>query len=423
MILRRWPVLRRRPFLLVMSGEVTSMIGDSLYTIALAWLVLSKSSPQVLALTLIFLGVPRGLLLLVGGAWTDRFSARVVMFCSHATRAVLVGGLALIVAADAVRRWHFFVVAAAFGVADAFFWPASKTIIPSLVPREELLQANAVNSMAEQATILVGPAVGGLLVAAWGPTPALLINAGTFALAALTVWGAPRATPSAEPAERGSVRGTFQEIKEGLVYAKRKAGIRVILIIISASALAYSGLFGVGLPALATTFPQASVALGLMISAWGVGQFAGAATAGVTGLPKQWGLLIIGMAFTEGITFALMGFIPNLWVILPLFAILGFGVAYSSDVALPAWIQATTPEHMLGRVNSVMDVPRMIFEPASMIMIALLASVDIRLALLGASVPMLIAGFVLLASRSARELGTSTTMEEEGRPVPTEAAV
>jgi Transmembrane secretion effector len=405
MALRRWPVLRRRPFVVVMSGELVSMIGDSLYTVALAWLVLTQSTPQVLALTLIFLGVPRGLLVLVGGAWTDRFSARLVMFCSHLARAVLVCVLTLVASAGALRPWHFFVVAAAFGIGDAFFWPASKTILPALVPRQELVQANAVNSMAEQATMLVGPALGGLVVALWGPVPALAINAATFAVAAMTVWAAPRAAAAGEPAARVTFRGTLLEIKEGLAYAGGKAGVRVVLIIVSASTLAYSGLFGVGLPALATTFPQASLALGLMVSAWGLGQFAGAATAGVTGLPRRWGLLIIGMAFAEGTTFAVIGLIPDLWVIIPLLTVLGFGVAYSSDVALPAWIQTTTPEHMLGRVNSVMEIPYTVFEPISMIAIATLASVDVRLALAGAAVPMLTAGVVLAASRSARSLG------------------
>lgn len=414
MTFHKWRVLRRRQFLLVITGEFVSMVGDTIYTVALAWLVLTRSGPQVLALTMVFLGVPRGLLLLVGGAWTDRFSARLVMCCSHAARAVLVLGLTLIAAADAVKPWHFFAIAAMFGVADAFFWPASKTIIPSLVPRDELIQANAVNSMAEQATVLAGPAIGGLVVSLWGSVPALAVNSGTFAFAAVTVWAAPRAARSGEPRERITLRNTFLEVRQGLAYAKAKAGVRVILVIITASALAYSGLFGVGLPALAATFPQKSLALGLMISAWGLGQFAGAASASVTGLPKRWGLLIIGMAFTEGITFAVMGFLPSLWIVIPLFAVLGFGVAYSSDVALPTWIQATTPEHMLGRVNSVIDIPRIIFEPVSMIVIAALAAVDIRLALVGAAVPMLAAGAILAASRSARELGTVTTAELDG---------
>ncbi|MGH3495900.1 MAG: MFS transporter [Nocardioidaceae bacterium] len=414
----RWAVLRRKPFVIVMGGELVSMIGDSIYVIALTWLILTESTPKVLAVSLICVVVPRAVLLLVGGALTDRLSARWVMFCSHASRVALVAALAATAAWGTLHAWHFFAISAAFGVADAFFWPASKTIIATLVPAEELVEANAVNQVAEQGASLGGPALGGLLVALVGPVPALVVNAATFLVAASTIWVAPR--PAAESAPRSalSVRGTLTEIREGLSYARRKPGVRVVLIIISAAALSYSGLFGVGLPALAQTFSQSAFALGLMYSCWGAGQFLGAASAGFTGLPHRWGLLIIAMAYVEGVSFAVLGFIPSLWLVAPLFVLLGFGVAYTTDVALPAWIQTTTPESVLGRVNSVIDVPRMIFEPLSIIMIGVLVSIDLRLALFGAAVPMLTAAVVLSLSPTARLMGSATGGAEDQHPSP-----
>jgi hypothetical protein len=406
-----WQVLRRRPFLVVMGGELVSMVGDSIYLIALTWLILTESTPTVLAISLICAVVPRAVLMLVGGALTDRLSARLVMFCSHASRGLMVLALALTASWGTLQVWHFLAISAAFGIADAFFWPASKTILPTLVPSDELVQANAVSQLGEQSASLAGPALGGLLVAIVGPTPALVVNALTFVVAAATIWWAPRPTTTRPDRAALSVRGTFSEIAEGLSYARRKPGVRVVLIAISAAALSYSGLFGVGLPALAQTFSQSAFALGLMISCWGLGQFLGAASAGFTGLPLRWGLLIIAMAYVEGLSFAVLGVIPSLWLVAPLFVVLGFGVAYTTDVALPAWIQTTTPESMLGRVNSVIDVPRMVFEPLSIIVMGVLVSIDLQLALVAAAVPMLTAAVVLSFTPTARQMGGAAAVQ------------
>ena len=412
----RWSAPRRKRFVLVVAGEVLSQVGDSVYLVALTWLILTKSSPQILAVSLVCLVVPRGVLLLIGGALTDRFSARRVMLCSHLARAGLVAALVASAATGTVQPWEFFAISAAFGVADAFFLPASKTIIATLVPADELVQANAVTTFGEQVAGLIGPAFGGLLVAFYGPVPALAVNAVTFLIAAATIVAAPRATWQPEQGTL-TVRGTLAQITEGIAYARAKPGVRVVLVIVSASTLSYSGLFGVALPGLARTLPHSALALGLMLSAWGLGQLLGAASASFTGLPNRWGVFIIAMAYAEAATFVVLGFLPSVWVVVPLFVLLGFGVAYSSDVALPAWIQTTTPEAMLGRVSSVIEMPRTIFEPISIIVMGVLVSIDVRLALICAAVPMLVAAVALSASRSARSMGGAISTGQVGSPV------
>lgn len=238
----------------------------------------------------------------------------------------------------------------------------------------------------------------------------------------MTIWAAPRPAPRPAVREKLSLRGTFAEIHEGLAYARATPGVRVVLVIISASALSYSGLFGVTLPGLASTLPHSALALGLMVSGWGLGQLLGAASATLTGLPSRWGLLIIGMAFAEATTFVVASVLPSVWLVAPLLMLLGFGVAYASDVALPAWIQTTTPATMLGRVNSVIDVPRIVVEPISIIVMGVLVSIDVRLALAAAAAPMLLAALALSASRAARQLegaastsGAGSALHGEGR--------
>jgi hypothetical protein len=144
-----------------------------------------------------------------------------------------------------------------------------------------------------------------------------------------------------------------------------------------------------------------------MLTAWGLGQLVGAASASITGLPRRWGLLIITMTIIEGACFAVLGFAPHYLVAAALLAFLGIGVAYSTDVALPTFIQTRTPPQLLGRVNSVINLPRVALEPVSIAGMGALAVLDARWAFALAAVPMLLVGVGLATSSTARRLSTS----------------
>jgi MFS family permease len=379
------------------------MLGDASYEVAFAWLVLSVTgSPAGLGAVMLAATIPRGLLLLVGGAITDRLSPRLLMLGAHVARGVAVGALAVLSAAHALHVWHLFAIGVVVGIAEAFFWPASGSIMPSLVGETDLPRANALFGVAEQTSRLAGPLLGGALMV-WASVPAALgFNAITFFFAAGTVLGAPRREVTA--GARMSVGAVLGEIRAGLSYAGRNVEVRIVLFVVAASALSYSGLFAVGLPALSRNFGNGSLVLGAMFSAWGLGQLVGTVSATVTGLPERWGLLIIGMAVAEGTSFAVLGVVPRYQLAAVLLALLGAGVAYSSDVALPSFVQTRTPAELLGRVNSLLDLPRVALAPLSIAGMALLAAIDVRWAFAFAALPMLLVGVGLATNRQARRL-------------------
>ncbi|WP_433279509.1 MFS transporter [Pseudonocardia xinjiangensis] len=400
--------LRSRAFRWVWGGEGLSMLGDCAFDVAFIWLVLQVTgSPVALAGAMLAQAVPRAVLMLLGGAITDRFSPRTVMLVSHLTRGAAVGALGLVAAIGDVAVWHLLLLAAVMGAAEAFFWPASGSILPSLVAARDLPRANALVGLAEQVARLAGPVLGGLAVAGAGPALVFLLNAVTFFVAAATLRAAPRAPR--DPAEAAtSVTAIRDEIVSGFRYAGRSWEIRVVLLLISAATLSYSGLFAVGLPALAGTFPQGALALGLLLSAWGLGQLLGTVGAGITGLPARWGILIIGVTLCEGAAFAGLGFLPNPWAAAALLVVLGIGVAYSTDVALPTFVQTRTPGELLGRVNSILNAPRVVLEPLSLALMGVVVAIDVRWGFAMAAVPMLAVGLTLLASRNARQLRMPT---------------
>lgn len=141
-----------------------------------------------------------------------------------------------------------------------------------------------------------------------------------------------------------------------------------------------------------------------MVSGWGAGQLVGALGASVTGLPRRWGLLIIGMTFIEAVMFTTLGLVPSAWAAAGLLFVVGIGVSYSSDVALPTFIQTQTPRHLLGRISAVIGLPRVVFEPVSIAILGLALSRSTRWGFALAALPVLIAGIVLAFDPRARAL-------------------
>ncbi|MDN5769157.1 MAG: MFS transporter [Humibacillus sp.] len=402
-------ILGRRRFATVVIGEGVSMIGDAAFEIALAWTVLRLTgSISALAVVLLFQAVPRGVLLLLGGAVVDRHSARAVMIVAHGVRAVALAVVAFIAATGTLSLWHLAGLALVMGVSAAFFSPASESIVPSLVERDELAQANAVRGLFEQTALIVGPVIGGVVISVASIWVVLGFNALTFVVAAFTLLVAPKSAR----ASGGALSPTeiLRQIGEGLGHARRSHEVRLVLIVISAATLSYSGVFAVGLPVLATSMGGAS-ALGLMVAGWGAGQLVGALAAAVTGLPRRWGLLIIGMTVVEAAMFTTLGLVSTPWTGAGLLFLTGIGVSYSSDVALPTFIQTQTPRHLLGRINSVIGLPRVVFEPVSISILGLALSRSTSWGFGLAALPVLVAGVVLACDPRARALSTHPVVE------------
>jgi MFS family permease len=324
------------------------------------------------------------------------------MFGSHLVRGAAVGAIGLLAVTGTLQIWHLYVLGIVVGAAAAFFDPAAESVLPLLLHEEHLPRGNALQGVAENGSMVVGPVLGGLITAWVGPSAAIGLNALTFVVAALTVRSVPRMSVTRE--HPISVAALAKEIGEGLQVAYRSREIRMVLLVMSAATLSYSGVFAVGLPALARSFSANAVALGTLISAWGVGQLLGTFSAAITGLPRRWGLLIIGMTLVEATAFALLGVSPNLAVAAAILVLVGFGVAYSSDVALPTFIQTRTPRKLLGRVNSVMGMSYVVFEPISIALLGLVLSRSVEWGFAVAALPMLAVGLRFALDPVARQL-------------------
>ena len=153
---RPWTVFGSAAFRKLWGALTLSLVGDLFSYVAMAWLVLQLTgSSFALGTVLLVQAVPRGLLMLVGGALVDRLSARFAMLASMGLRVLLVGSLAGLVLAGQVQLWEVYVASAVFGIVDAFFMPAQRTILPRIVADNQLEPGNAAVNVTNQVSVIL----------------------------------------------------------------------------------------------------------------------------------------------------------------------------------------------------------------------------------------------------------------------------
>src|SRR6266849_7585446 len=248
---RPWTVFASGPFRKLWVGTTLSMFGDFFSYIAMSWLVLQLTgSSLALGSVLVAQALPRAVLMLVGGALADKLSPRVTMLGSMALRALFVAPLAVLVITGRVQMWEVYGIAVVFGIVDAFFMPASSSILPKIVKDHELEPGNAVFNITGQASIVLGPATAGVIVAAFGTGWAFAADAACFAVGFLFILWLPAASRAVAGATHpdGGIGG---QIVAGFRYAWADIGIRISLIVIAVVDFAANGALGVGIPTLA----------------------------------------------------------------------------------------------------------------------------------------------------------------------------
>lgn len=195
--------MARRAFRLLWIGQTVSSAGDALVQVAFVFAVLRIGGNAVDIGTIAAIGtVTRVALILVGGVWADRLRRQFVMLASDALRATVQAVLAVLLISGHATIWELGAGTALFGAADAFFGPASAGLIPETVPSEQLQQANSLMTIPASFLQVGGPAVAGVLVAAFQPGVVFALDAVSFVVSAVSL-GLLRVPPRTMPA-RGS---------------------------------------------------------------------------------------------------------------------------------------------------------------------------------------------------------------------------
>ena len=214
---RRVGVLAERNFRCFYAGFVTSLLGSSMSTVAIAFAVLdSRVSATGLGLVFSANVVPQVLLLPLAGAIADRLGRRRVMLAADVLRCGAQATLAAALALGRPALWLFVLLAWLGGTGTAFFTPALDALTVEIAPRDQLGNANSLYGLASSATRIAGPALGGILVAVAGSAVVVAADAASYAVSVLALSllhlpAAEPAKPEAEPVARSSLRADVAE--------------------------------------------------------------------------------------------------------------------------------------------------------------------------------------------------------------------
>jgi len=263
-------------------AQLVALVSGWMHTVAQSWLVLQLTdSPLRLGLIGTLQFGPILLFSVVSGAIADRLPKRRVLVATNLTLALLALALAGLVASGQVRYWHVGVVAVLAGLAQTLDGPARQSLMAELVGKVDLVNAVALNSAAFNAARIVGPAVGGLLIARFGVVPAFVVNAAGILVVAAALARLP-ARGAAAP-RRGTTMA--QEIAEGVRYAARTPVIRLVLGLLFVVSITIFN-FTVYVPLLArNVLGLGAEGFGFLMASLGVGAVAGALTVGFRSAP------------------------------------------------------------------------------------------------------------------------------------------
>ena len=402
---RPWTIFRNGAFRNLWVAQVLSLFGDFFSYVAMAWLILQLTGSSFELGAVMMVGaLPRGILMVVGGALADRISPRTAMVGSMALRALLVAPLAVVVLGGFVQMWELYAISFVFGVVDAFFFPARGSYLPRIVADHELEPGNAVMNVSSMSAVIFGPALGGVIVAALGSGWGFAADAVCFGIGVLFVLWLPSGHKAAAEGEPGKAGGLGSQILAGLRYAWADVGIRVTLIFVAVLDFVAGGVLNVGLPVLAhDRYAIGATGLGIALGAWGAGAAIGAAGSGFITPPKRFGLLMGAVAVWIGLGVAALGVIPSISPAAIAMALTGVSTGAINTWGV-SWLQRRTNPSMQGRVISLVMTASLGLAPVSYAVSGAVAELNTTLLFVVGGLLMVLVGIGTFASRTVRSI-------------------
>jgi MFS family permease len=343
--------LRHRDFRILWAGMTVSLLGDGIFLVAMAWEAYSLwNAPAALSILGIGMTLPTIAFLLPAGMLSDRVDRRLVMVWADFGRALVIGVLAVLALTGALTFWQLVLIVAVYGVGTAFFIPAFEAIVPDIVPSADLPAANSLDQFVRPIALrLVGPAVGGAMVAVVGSGMAFALDSASFAASTVAVW---LIRPPVHRADSAS-ESPLAAMKAGLRFVVGRAWLWGTLLSAAIAYLCFLGPAEVLLPYVVKNDLGASARdLGLVFAAGGIGAVGGALFMGQWGHPRRDVTVMYGTWTIATLAVAGYGLATSSWQLM--IACLIFNALETAGTIIWATIkQRHVPAPMLGRVSSL----------------------------------------------------------------------
>lgn len=396
---RTFVAFGERDFRIFWLGQLVSVTGLWMQTVAQGWLVLTLTgSPFVLGLAAAARSVPVLLLVIPAGIAADRFDKRRIILATNLVATFASGLMGVLAIIGAIDVPTILVIAAVLGVTNAFELPARQSYVSELVSQRYVANAIALNSLLFNSARVVGPAIAGILVALVGPGWAMLVNSISYVPVMIGLLLIRHAHVPRKVVRAGAA------LAEAARYLRSEPRLAHLFPLLAAQTILASGPLILA-PSLTRDLGQGAEGLGVLLAATGIGAvFGGLRLAATSERDSRWAVLLTaGLALAAGNVGVF--FAGSYAVALLCFAVQGWGMV-TFNASSNTLIQTITPDRLRGRIMSLYALVLLGLMPAGGLLLGALASQlssAAALAIGGAAYGAIIAaGFA--ASRSLRRL-------------------
>ena len=375
--------LRYSDYRLVWMTSILSSGARWIQQVSLGWLAFDLTGSPVLLGSIIFVyQAPSIVLSPLVGVLVDRVDRRQLLIISQLAMAVMAVLLAVDIALGYVETWHLYIFAAISGVESTIIHVVRQALIPSVVPREALMNAIALNSAALTSTRIFGPALAGLLIVALGVEGNFILQAVLLTGVALAAFPLRIRPPERESGEHARGGGLWQEIAVGMRFIWGISTLRVLFIvqfIMMFIAMPFSNFLPVWA---ADVLDLDADGLGILYSAAGIGALIGTMSLATAGNIQRKGLLLF--AVSVGMALALLGLgassvLPASLVFLALLGAMQ-SVFFAVNMTL---VQSRVPDGLQGRVMSIYNVGHSMIAMGTLTMGFIVAALDVQTVVAG----------------------------------------
>jgi len=355
--------LRHRNFQLFFSGQLISLIGTWMQTVAQSWLVYRMTGSGLLLGSVGFASqIPVFLVAPIGGITADRGNRQRIVIGTQTASMILAFVLAALTLSHKIQVWHIFVLAALLGVVNAFDIPGRQSFLVDMVGKEDLMNAIALNSSMFNGARVIGPAVAGVLVARLGEGWCFFVNGVSYiaviaGLMLMNVHAPARASAKTSPLEH---------IIEGFQFVRHTAPIRTLLLLlglVSVTGMPYVVLMpifadkilhngGQEFASLIGSHDLGAVRLGILMGAAGVGALLGALTLAVRSGVKGLGRWVAVCCGGFGVSLILFAFSKSFWLSVLLLLPVGYFIMLQM-ASSNTLIQVMVPDALRGRAMAL----------------------------------------------------------------------
>lgn len=349
---RGFSAVRHRNFRLYWIGQIVSLVGTWMQSVSQPWLVLLLGgSPIQLGAVLALQFAPSLALAPLGGVLADRVDKRRLLLLTESVAALQAAALFVLTFTGLIEIWHLMVLALALGFVNALDLPVRQSLAAELVPREDLMNAIALNSTSFSLARVIGPAVAGVTLALFGPAFNFAINAVSYlgVLIALVRMDPSAMQPIVRPEVRPSVRAS---LAEGVAYAIRTPTVLWPLVLLGGI-----GMFGMNFQTLLPLFARFTLDLnadgfGALFAAMGLGALIGSLALAFVGSRRP----LVGMILGGGISFAIfeagLGLSRTALAAFPLIVLVGLSSMLMINT-INISVQRSVPNELRGRVMAL----------------------------------------------------------------------